>query len=259
MTRTVFVPDGTVTTYRALAAIGITLHCGAGNRPINDRHVAALIASMQDHGYISSKGSVIAHSDGTIADGQHRVLAAQAVGIDFPVTIDNSFSLELADVLGKTSRPWNQADRLRRLAAEGNAVSLQLTSLMDEFSCSAPVALAALRRDQSTARRNVGTDAPASAGEMNDARRLLGELAGFLPHVTAVYSASRWLSAWRLVSSLPGFSADRFWSRYALYADERFYKSPRQSDLVRRMVELYNYRTDMVHRIAMPSVKEPSR
>jgi hypothetical protein len=69
------------------------------NRTVNTRHVDRLAASMTDGTYTPSPQSVSVLADGTLGDGQHRLLAIIKSGKTYPMVVARNVPVAARDVI----------------------------------------------------------------------------------------------------------------------------------------------------------------
>jgi hypothetical protein len=77
-----------------------------GNRPVDDRHVNKLVASMKQH-YVPTP--IIVNSKNQIVDGQHRYLACKQLGLDI-YFYRNDIKLDGLRTINQNTKNWTLDD-----------------------------------------------------------------------------------------------------------------------------------------------------
>lgn len=114
-----------------------------GNRIVSRAHVKKLIKSIAEHDMLS-QNPIIVNTNGEIVDGQHRLLAAENLGVDiYYVQVDPS-SLHDVITLNNYSKKWSSRDYIDAYIALGYPSYKQLVKFMEDEDISLEIAFTAL-------------------------------------------------------------------------------------------------------------------
>lgn len=109
---------------------------GDDNRDTQRPHVKELIGSMERNGFLKSKAISVQRIPGSsklkVVDGQHRLLAAQELGIQVWFKIDDSITDDaLPDM--QIAKKWTPEDYLKHFLAKGKPNFNMLSALSAQF------------------------------------------------------------------------------------------------------------------------------
>lgn len=88
------------------------------NRELNQSKITKIAESMNKFGWIGAP--VYVNSDYRVWDGQHRIAAAEIVGIPVKYVITDTYEPEMVSIANSTASVWKLKDYVHFYAARGN-------------------------------------------------------------------------------------------------------------------------------------------
>lgn len=126
-----------------------------GNRSIHQPHLRRLILSIEKNNLLP-ENPILVNEKMEVIDGQHRLLAAKALGLSIYYMIAASIGLEETQMLNANNRSWLTQDYLNAYIAIGKKDYIRLNEFANEYRISIPIAiriLGGLSRNNGTALR----------------------------------------------------------------------------------------------------------
>lgn len=111
-----------------------------GNRDVFGPHLRNLITEIEKNDMLAQNPGIV-NEDMRVIDGQHRLLAAKALGKPFYYSIKKGATLEEVQMLNKNNRSWTTYDYLNSYIAQGKKEYVQLAEFADEYRISVPIAM----------------------------------------------------------------------------------------------------------------------
>jgi hypothetical protein len=102
------------------------------NREIKETHVARLMVSMKEVGFLPSH-HIICDANLNIIDGQHRFEAAKNLGLEIWYMIDQKVNEEMLIKLNDSVCKWKVKDRMKHYCALGKKEYVELAKFADEL------------------------------------------------------------------------------------------------------------------------------
>lgn len=104
----------------------------AGNRLVSQYHIEELIRSIRKVNFLPQI-PIVVNGEGEIIDGQHRLLAAKALGQPIFYIIHETASLEDAVVLNTSLKNWNNTDYFNSYVSLRYPEYITLKNFMEEY------------------------------------------------------------------------------------------------------------------------------
>lgn len=114
-----------------------------GNRPINQRHVKNLMASLMKQNLLASN-PVIVNERLEVIDGQHRLEAAKSLGLPVTYIVVDRWGLPQVQILNAHNRQWQPEDYLNSYIQRGYVEYEALKEFIDNYGFSISIALGLL-------------------------------------------------------------------------------------------------------------------
>jgi hypothetical protein len=111
-----------------------------GNRDIYEPHLQRLIASINQNNMLE-QNPIIVNEEMRVIDGQHRLLAAKALGVPIYYTIKPHANLAEVQMLNATSKTWSTYDYMNSYITKGVKSYIELKEFADEYRISVPIAM----------------------------------------------------------------------------------------------------------------------
>ncbi len=120
-----------------------------GNRPIYQPQLLRLIKSIQKRNLLPKKPGLAGLANPLtgkrkLGDGQHRLLAAKALGLPFYFTEDESVDINDVQLLNANSRSWTTEDYLSSYIEIGKENYVVLKDFAEQYNISVPIAMVIL-------------------------------------------------------------------------------------------------------------------
>lgn len=217
-------------------------HFDAANRPLISRKVSRMATSLREDGNWLDQYPITVSPDGTVEDGQHRLKAAEAVGVPIYFIISTIGVLKVG-LLTRNTDKWTTEDFLNHYVVQG----IESYVWVDEFlNRHQHMTLAAVI---STIRGRVGEpmyDAVRSGKLVisDENKELLEEVAGLSlavkPYLPALYRVNGVQQALRIMLEHGRFEADRLIEQF-IKTGRTVYRQPTIHEYVRELESIYNY------------------
>jgi hypothetical protein len=101
-----------------------------GNRPVNPRHVKAIIRSISDNGMLPTL--ILVNEKYEVIDGQHRLEAARVLGVGVHYLVIKGYSITETHTLNLNQKNWKNQDYLASYAEIGYLDYVALQELQKE-------------------------------------------------------------------------------------------------------------------------------
>lgn len=112
-------------------------HFDEANRTIVPKHVAKLAEQVKTNNLLHLFPIVVVADQGgyLVRDGQHRLLAAEQLGVPIFYVVDNTQRMDrkAVPVINTSSKRWGMADYLNFYCAQGNKEYIALKNLWMEY------------------------------------------------------------------------------------------------------------------------------
>jgi hypothetical protein len=118
------------------------------NRVINPNHVKNISKNMKSKGWLSGS-YVVVNQEWEVIDGQHRVLAAQSVGVPISYTMEKGADFDTIRDLNRNQKNWSIFDHIHGFVSEGNKNYINLSKFIEDFPDLRPTECLMLLRNQS--------------------------------------------------------------------------------------------------------------
>lgn len=105
-----------------------------GNRRVNENHVIHLMKSIRQRNLLE-QNPIIVTEDMRIVDGQHRLMAAEKLGVPIYYVFGESLSIDDIRII-QTAKRWTMRDYAESYAAMGDKEYRFLLDYVDEFGIS---------------------------------------------------------------------------------------------------------------------------
>lgn len=224
-----------------------------GNREIKSSLIDRLVEGLKQHGFIASR-PVIVNRDWYVIDGQHRILACEALGIPVSFTVDMSASNAEIIALNTKVNKWSPENFLYHYAhIIGNPHYQALEQFSREFQMTPKQAINVMQGSNDAASNTAfiegewiyptdDCEARKLAGGIRDIKGL-----GF-PAVLTLYG----VQALRRAIATPGFSVKEYVRKVmnrALSPDFHYVSHATVRDALRQIEDIWNYRVRDENRI----------
>lgn len=124
------------------------------NRPLDPLNVKKIKASLNMNNMLEFR-PILVNKAMQIIDGQHRVAAAEALGIDVYYTVQEDSEAVDIVLLNSAQKHWQLNDYVRFYASQGKEHYINLTKLMDKYDLTVSDTLVFMGQDGGTMRRNI--------------------------------------------------------------------------------------------------------
>lgn len=104
-----------------------------GNRKVNHNHVEKLVQAIEKKNLLA-EFPIIINENMEIIDGQHRLFAAQQLGIPVPYVINKHLELTNVISINSSSRPWTVEDYVESFIELGDDQYVQLKNFKEKFN-----------------------------------------------------------------------------------------------------------------------------
>ena len=111
-----------------------------GNRPINKSHLKRLQASILQRNMLAQK-PILVNERMEVVDGQHRLKAAQELGVAIYYRIIEDAQLQEIQLLNAYARPWQTGDYLDSYVALGKKEYIEVAEFAEEYRISISIAI----------------------------------------------------------------------------------------------------------------------
>lgn len=117
-----------------------------GNREIHQPHLTKLIKSISGKNMLIAN-PIIVNEEMRVIDGQHRLMAAQELGVPIYYTVIADADLPEVITLNANNRAWTTMDYLESFCVLGKKEYLRLRDFADEYRISVPIAIQLLSNE----------------------------------------------------------------------------------------------------------------
>lgn len=101
------------------------LTTSAGNRPINENHVKAIIRSYKEKN-LAQYFPILVNSEYEIFDGQHRFLALKELGLEVPYMVAEDLQIRYLLLINQNQKNWKLNDFINNQADQGDEDCIRL-------------------------------------------------------------------------------------------------------------------------------------
>lgn len=212
-----------------------------GNRAISDDHVKKLAASIARQNLLSAN-PIIVNEDMQVIDGQHRLLAAQSLGVEVSYVTVEGATIRVVQQLNAHQKQWALQDYAESFASQGNKHYQILKKFYENQDLPVSIAVWLL----SGGRNNGGhlarfKDGGFEVTSLDQAYEVVEKIKLFHQHTSQQVRRSRGFV--RAVFSLlgnPEMDWERMSEKLGTYAKQiPAYESVR--DYLRTLEDIYNY------------------
>jgi hypothetical protein len=220
------------------------------NRDVKKSKVDLIIEGVKRYGKIIQPITI--DIQGVVIDGQHRLSAAQALGIEVPYVVsDGLFDPQQVLVMNTYGSQWTQKDHVKHFAVQGNPNYQKLSDLIDQVEENRMQI--SLRSLQALAQGHMGVDSRLGKHKMsirsggwkfNDDPEWCLRVLDQLKHVetlTPIIKGGRFLLCLsNLMQAQEGFDAKRLMDQINKFP-EMINKTRNMLDCYRNIEDVYNY------------------
>lgn len=235
------------------------------NRKIESSHVARLVASLKAHNdlYLNP---IIVNSDLEVIDGQHRLKAAQKVGVPIYYVVDDAYTPEKMIIFNTTQKQWKPDDYLNYWINHGRVDYRKLRDFKEDLGFPLSAMLkwvsAGGGKSYSSFKRGAFTfklDDKLLQGLLA-CKRLIGFMKARNFKPINVFRQGAFHEACRNLFTNPLIDLDRFFARLEVVPFQIRYSQLWQ-EYLDQLVEIYNYdmRRDRVRVIQDGQKRELSK
>lgn len=111
-----------------------------GNRQIHQPHLTRLIKSIERKNMLK-QNPIIVNGDMEVIDGQHRLLATQALGLEIYYTVIEEADLTEIQLLNANTRQWLLSDYLESYIQKGYGDYIKIKDFAKDYRISLPIAI----------------------------------------------------------------------------------------------------------------------
>ncbi len=239
---------GNTYTDSELSKMGVT-PVRAANRPVKERHVRVLKASMMKHGYLSGY-PILINPQGEILDGGHRSVAKGDLGLEATYKVVEKLTPEIAMDAGRAAYRWTVEDIVLFEAETGKPNAKMVRQLMRDYKATVLVVGAAMGASFKDSVPDVSDEQICNAHSILTEMRVF-ELLGL--NRSKIWGHSRLVYAYMKLRNAPGFDYQRFVDRVRRYGREMFHYCTAMDTQTENLFSLYNYNTEKKFRLVLPA------
>jgi hypothetical protein len=183
----------------------------ADNRVLNTTHIKKLSEKMKNIGWIPGSYVVI-NEKGEIIDGQHRVSAAQMVGVPISYTIERKSNFDTIRSLNQNQKNWSFTDYIHGYVKEDNVHYTLLDGFLNEFKDFKPTeALMFLQNNANPVHRDVFESGSWESKNVELGKDWAKKIQSLKPFFEKGYNKSIFVRAMiKLMSKKPDFVFEEF-------------------------------------------------
>lgn len=224
------------------------------NRAINYSHLSRLKAAIGRKNLLSDN-PIVVDENHTVIDGQHRLMAAQQMGVDVYYFVAQTMTLQDTAVINGSSRKWGFDDYLELYTKEGRPSYLWIKSIKGRYPFMTLSQIIKLGNygDQIKARNNF----VAGAYEANDiefAEKVISfvkDYEGF----TRNYSHAAFIDAIEYLVGMGIYDHTRMMQKMR-YASSKLRPQTCTNGYVKNLEEIANYQTAERNRVVYPEKRQ---
>lgn len=224
----------------------------ARNRPIMDDHVERLYDSIEAKNMLADYPIVVT-SDFVVLDGQHRLRAAEALGVPIFFRVSQHGTLDDVPELNRLTKHWTNQDYFHRWIQEGRPEYIKLQKFMDDFPF--VVLSQAIRMCYYGNKTGLTDNFKTGNYVMNDerwGRMTANRILDFKPYI------DHWNHIW-FMSAIEQLSANADYDHAHMmskmsYMSIKLVKCPDSESYIQVINDIYNYRTHSKNRVELRRV-----
>lgn len=221
------------------------------NRTINYDHVEMLYDAIENRNLLHLF-PIIVSSDGYIRDGQHRLKAAEALGV--PVFYIVSDDMGIEDVASVTARvrQWSLSDYLHYYCAQDFAEYLKLREFIEEYSflsVTRAIKLCGIRKGGGDVVPDF-RDGKFVANDMRFAQRVVRACLDFRDSGIDFYSQGRFVDAVANLLANAKYDHEKMKNKLE-YLSYKIVKCPDMPTYIQMFSDVYNYKVRNITELKM--------
>lgn len=208
------------------------------NRAVSNKHVQALIASFQDNPQLVATRPIIVNERMEVIDGQHRLLAVEALGWVVHYIVAPGLDIATAQLMNVLQKSWTIMDYVRSYALSGNEDYARFQAYADEYPIAwTPLAVYLSGGRAHNLSRIIRTGSFKIDPDTARVDRDLSCLADFGPFVPEWETYGFALAVWGMFQ-VPNYNHDRMISQLEARKPDR---QPSRLMWLRELERTYNY------------------
>lgn len=214
-----------------------------GNRPVAPRHVQQIVDSFQANPGLIELRPILVNEKLEVVDGQHRLKAAEMLGLRLPYIIAPGLDIATAQTMNALQRPWNMLDFANSYAYAGNPNYQKFLRYMEDyFPIRANILLKYLGGQKAKSHwdsaMNFRLGKFTFPVDPTEADNRLGKLSGFADLGNDWWYTEPFAAAFLTAMKVEGYDHDRMLAGY-VKADVK--RQPTTQDSLRELERAYNF------------------
>lgn len=190
----------------------------SGNRPINPKHVDALIRSITERNLLEY-APIIVNAEFGIIEGQHRFKAAEYLGVGLYYLVVPDLSIKDVQILNKNQKAWTMSDYLKSYVSQGHEDYIAFDNLYQRH----PFTVNSLLSVVSPSVSGGGQTKRFKSGlfkmpKITEAQERLDKLLDFAPYYRG-YQRRDFVRAVKLMASVEKYDHDHMLDQLQIYGD----------------------------------------
>ena len=227
------------------------------NRPIDEEHVERLFYSIHENNLLHLF-PIIVSTDCYIRDGQHRLKAAEALGVAIYYIVSDDMRTE--DVPRVTARinKWSGEEYLHHYVARGLPEYIKLRDFVDEYPfLSVTRSIKLCGRNQGKNTMDAFRDGEFQANDIRFARKVARALLDFKDAGIDFYAQGRFVDAIANLLANAEYDHERMKAKLE-YLSYKVVKCPDIPTYIQMLNDIYNYKVRNTTRLEMLDYNHPN-
>lgn len=219
------------------------------NRRIQAPHVEQLINQIKEKNLLEAY-PILVTSDMLVLDGQHRLRAAESLGVPIYYTVSSTATLDDVPEINVSTLHWSLEDYFRRWVLDGHPEYVKLQKFIDDFpflSLAQSIELCYFGNRLHV--RHLFKIGKYTTNDERWARVVCGYILDFKPYIS--HWNHRWfVAAISMLAANDNYDHKRMMEKME-YLSTRLIKCPDTETYIFVLNEIYNYRTTKAHRVEL--------